>query len=261
MRNEVENNSESRIKSKLGEVFDVSAEGAVSVVGEFLGDTLLGTFLPGVSSAVFSIKQRKVERNIMCMIEEMKKIDDHFNEKLLQMDKYQRDQFQKYTDLVTEYVTEEQQVDKIKYLVNGLLGIAEHEEINEDFVLFYYDTLNNLRLVDISVLNFYYLTYTSFGQSGKTYQDILDENNIDLDQYNAIREKLVRVGLFSTQRDKEIDDLYKNVLTIQDHLTLIDKGKGKKLARFKKISKNDKYSITKFGREFIEFFINDIEKN
>lgn len=84
-----------------------------------------------------------------------------------------------------------------------------------------------------------------------SYQDILDEFNIDYDQYNAVREKLVRMGLLKTKYTDDLDKLYKNVLTIQEYLD----GKSKKLKRLERLSKRDSYSISSLGENFIRFFL------
>lgn len=85
-----------------------------------------------------------------------------------------------------------------------------------------------------------------------SYQDILDEFNIDYyDQYNAVREKLVIMGLLKTKYTDDLDKLYKNVLTIQEYLD----GKSKKLKRLERLSKRDSYSISSLGENFIRFFL------
>lgn len=244
-----------KIKKKIEETFDVGTEGAVSIVGELLTDSLVGTFAPGVTTAIFSYKQKLFEKNLIKMIEEMKKFDQELSDKIANMEQSQREQFQRCVEIVTDFVLVEQQEEKISYMVNGLVELSSYEEIKEDFVLFYYDTLSSLRLVDIGILKFYYEIYNAFDQQRRNYLEVIEELGIDDDQYNAVREKLVRVGLFQTKHNVETDELYKNVLVIQEFLTSLEKGKPKKLGRFNRISKNDSYSISRFGRNFIEFFI------
>ena len=45
---------------------------------------------------------------------------------------------------------------------------------------------------------------------------------------------------------------------MQDYLEKISKGKKANLKSFKRIDKKDSFQISKFGREFIDFFISDI---
>lgn len=164
----------------------------------------------------------------------------------------------KYFGLVSNYVLDEVQEEKIKYITNGFINLSQVSHIKEDFVLTYYDTLKDLRIIDIDILKLYYESYNPFTESGKTLNDIFKEYNIDYDQYDAIREKLARLGVLTTKREKKIDDLYNNILNMQDYLEKISKGKKANLKSFKRIDKKDSFQISKFGREFIDFFISDI---
>ena len=124
----------------------------------------------------------------------------------------------KYFGLVSNYVLDEVQEEKIKYITNGFINLSQVSHIKEDFVLTYYDTLKDLRIIDIDILKLYYESYNPFTESGKTLNDIFKEYNIDYDQYDAIREKLARLGVLTTKREKKIDDLYNNILNMQDYL-------------------------------------------
>lgn len=184
---------------------------------------------------------------------------DIIEDRLRNMDSEQYIEFKnKYFGLISDYVLDEVQEEKIKYITNGFINLCEIDKINEDFVLTYYDALKDLRLIDIAVLKLYYEEYKPFSESEQTSSGILTEYNIDYDQYTAIREKLVRLGLFTTKRENKIDDFYNNILNMQDYLENISKGKKAKLKSFKRIDKKDSFQISKFGREFIEFFIEEI---
>lgn len=156
----------------------------------------------------------------------------------------------KYFGIIVDYVIDEVQEEKIKYIVNGFINLASIENPNEDFVLFYYDTLRELRIVDIAILKLYY------GISQRHFTDLLEEFKIEYEQYDSIREKLVRLGLLTTKREAKIDDLYNNVINIQEFLESLSKGKNVKLKNFKRIEKKDACQISRFGREFDDFFIN-----
>jgi len=234
-----------KLKKKIEDVFDVGTEGAVSIIGELTGKSLFGTFAPRLTTAFFSYKQKRFEKNINKAIDELKKRETELNERLSAVEN--RQSFIESFELIWDYIIEEPQEQKIQYMVNGLVNLAGHEQIKEDFVLFYYDTLSNLRLVDIAILKLYYGNYAN----AASYQDILDEFNIDYDQYNAVREKLVRMGLLKNKYTDDLDKLYKNVLTIQEYLD----GKSKKLKRLERLSKRDSYSISSLGENFIRFFL------
>ena len=247
------------IKEKAKDMFDSAKEPIFGMACDLVLDGVVGTVVPGVMNTVLSYKQKRQEK---MFIEFMNNIKDKINileDRLNNMNHEQYLEFKdKYFGLISDYVLDEVQEAKIKYITNGFINLCEVDKINEDFVLTYYDALKDLRIIDIAVLKLYSEIYNPFNQSEKTFDDILVEHNIDYDQYTAIREKLVRLGLLTTKRENKIDDLYNNILNMQDYLENISKGKKAKLKSFKRIDKKDSFQISKFGRAFIEFFIEEI---
>ena len=160
----------------------------------------------------------------------------------------------KYFGLISDYVLEEVQEEKIKYLANGFINTIRLETINENSILDYYDTLSQLRLVDIVVLK----TFYSFDIDEQEYQNNLDNYKklcIDLYKNKAIKEKLERLGLLISKRDKMENDLYKNIETMQK--VIKDIISGKKIngtTSFKNIVTNNSYELSSYGKEFIRFF-------
>ena len=160
----------------------------------------------------------------------------------------------KYFGLISDYVLEEVQEEKIKYLANGFINTIRLETINENSILDYYDTLSQLRLVDIVVLK----TFYSFDIDEQEYQNNLDTYKklcIDLYKNKAIKEKLERLGLLISKRDKMEDNLYKNIETMQK--VIKDIISGKKIngtTSFKNIVTNNSYELSSYGKEFIRFF-------
>ena len=160
----------------------------------------------------------------------------------------------KYFGLISDYVLEEVQEEKIKYLANGFINTIRLETINENSILDYYDTLSQLRLVDIVVLK----TFCSFDIDEQEYQNNLDNYKklcIDLYKNKAIKEKLERLGLLISKRDKMEDNLYKNIETMQK--VIKDIISGKKIngtTSFKNIVTNNSYELSSYGKEFIRFF-------
>lgn len=160
----------------------------------------------------------------------------------------------KYFGLISDYVLEEVQEEKIKYLANGFINTIRLETINENSILDYYDTLSQLRLVDIVVLK----TFYSFDIDEQEYQNNLDTyKKLCIDSYKnkAIKEKLERLGLLISKRDKMENDLYKNIETMQK--VIKDIISGKKIngtTSFKNIVTNNSYELSSYGKEFIRFF-------
>lgn len=246
------------IKEKAVDLFDSVKEPAFDMACEVFLDGVVGTVAPGIVTTYMSYKQKRQEKIYGKFMVETKGKIEVLEERLRRLDGSQYYRFKdEFFGLVSDYVIEEVQEEKIEYLVNGLINIAAIPDIKEDFILTYYDTLKELRIRDIAVLKFYEDVYIRI-ENNQTWMDICEELNISYEEYNSIREKLNRLGLLTTKRDIKIDDLYENILNIQEFLEKSYKGKNCKLKSFKKIDKKDSFQISKFGKEFIKFF-NDVE--
>lgn len=242
------------IKKKVEDIFDIAAQPTVDIVSSIFLEGVVGSVLPGVTGAMLAYKQKRSEKMLEKFMIETQKRHEEFENKLLNASEDKVKEISgKYFGIVADYVIDEVQEEKIQYLVNGFINLASTEEINEDFVLTYYDTLKTLRMVDIGVLKLYYEIY--LGDDQKSYIDVLNEFKIDCEQYNAIRDKLERLGLFSTKRSKYEDVLYENIISIQSYLQDMYKGKKATLKSLRTIEKKDAFIISKFGKEFTDFFI------
>lgn len=246
------------IKEKALDLFDSAKEPAFDMACEVFLDGVVGTVAPGIVTTYMSYKQKRQEKIYGKFMVETKEKIEILEERLRKLDGSQYYRFKdEFFGLVSDYVIEEVQQEKIEYLVNGLINIAAIPDIKEDFILTYYDTLKETRIRDIAVLKFYEDVYIRI-ENKKTWTDICEELNISYEEYDSIREKLNRLGLLTTKRDIKIDNLYENILNIQEFLEKTYKGKNYKLKSFKRIDKKDSFQISKFGKEFIRFF-NNIE--
>lgn len=70
-----------------------------------------------------------------------------------------------------------------------------------------------------------------------------------------IKEKLVRFGLLENKNDIKQDE---NIDSIIDYIQAVSKNKDsdakRALRKMKKVSRQDSYTITKYGRSFVKFF-------
>lgn len=82
----------------------------------------------------------------------------------------------------------------------------------------------------------------------------MNEFSIDFEQFNSIRGKLERLGLLTTARNENENNLYDNLNEIQSYLVCLDKGTAKKLNKFKKLERYNNFEISKYGKEFLSFF-------
>lgn len=243
------------LQEKVKDLFDSAKEPAFEMGCELFLDGVVGVVAPGIVTTYLSYKQKRQEKMYEKFMVETKDKFKLLEDRLNCLTREQYVEFkEKYFGLVSDYVLEEVQEEKIEYLVNGFINIASIPDVTEDFVLTYYDVLKELRITDIGVLKFYgELKYLTMDR--RTYVDVLEELSIEYEQYEAIREKLLRLGLLTTKREKNLDDLYENILSIQSFLENVSKNKKTKLKSFKRIDKKDSFEISKFGKEFINFFM------
>lgn len=248
---------EMNLKEKAKDLFDATKEPAAEIACSLFLDGIVGTVAPGVVSSMLAYKQKRQER----MFEEfMLQIKNRILVLEERLTKLEPDEFIKFKEyyfgIISDYALDEVQEEKIQYIANGFINIAGMKNPSEDFILTYYDTLKELRMVDIGVLKFYY--ERNAVDRERTYIDILNEFQIDYDQYKAVRERLLRLGLFTSKRAEKEDDLYKNILLLQDIIRKSMKGEKINSISFKRLDRSDSMMVSKFGRSFIQFFMNEI---
>lgn len=243
---------------------DAIKETGLSLLGEVLTDTA-ASLIPGVAGAYASYKRTRLQRNVDAFAEELsseiERLSEIFHHKTIE----QKRELDRLYELVLEYVIDEPQVEKIEYLVNGLLNIAGHEEIKEDFILVYYDTLKDLRIIDLTVLKLYGRYYMNNSETDiNSYQDVLDKHGISYEQYETIRSNLVRKGILTTKTEiileKDLEAIEKAISELQSFILKATNPKNKsKLPPLKslKLKSKDKLELTKFGRDFIRYFLEE----
>ncbi|MGJ9458518.1 hypothetical protein [Oceanobacillus sp. CF4.6] len=241
----------------------VAKESISHIAGELMIDTA-SSFLPGVGGAISSYKRVRAEKNLKELIYHLNDNHKKLTESLSKQTDENREKLDNLLQFVLEMATEEQQVEKIEYMVNGYIYLTEHEEITSDFVMHYYDMLKQLRMVDISVLRLYYggsYLYES-EENQETFQSVMKKHGMSYDQYNSVRETLRRNGLLELKvKDDVDDDMSKLEDGINKIVAYIEHVNGKSKSRPPKISKvkikqksKERIKLSKLGRNFYEFF-------
>ena len=241
---------------------DIAKESLTSLLGEILVDTA-SSLIPGVSGAVQGYKRARFEKNITTFTGELHSKIEVIRVNLESKTDEQKEKIDQLFNYVMDYVIDEQQEEKIQYMVNGFVNITEHDHVTEDFILTYYDVLRELRMVDISVLRLMSTTrFTNNQETRITFQDVMTTHGISYEQYEAVRRNLLRIGLLTTKTDlnitddlKEISKKFKEIYTYLDKLANPkSKGSLPKLNEPKLRSK-DNFEMSKFGRDFVQFFL------
>jgi hemerythrin len=241
---------------------DAAKSSITSIVGDLLVDTA-SSLVPGVSGAVQGYKRARFESNITTFTGELHTRIEEIRVNLEEKTDEQKEKIDQLFNYVMDYVIDEQQEEKIHYMVNGFVTITEHKEISDDFVLTYYDVLKELRMVDISVLRLMYSSRYIFDQETReTFQDVMERHGISYEQYESVRRNLLRIGLLTTKTDLNItDDLEEIVKKFKDLYAYLDKLTDPKFKRslptlkMPKLKSKENFELSKFGRDFVKFFV------
>lgn len=253
-------------------------EGTTGVIGEIMAEDVIpalgtamlkGTAIEAATGAVSAIspriggimvayKQKRWERNWERYISLIVEHQEELNQRLNELEEEERQKVKStYFPLVSDYVGEEKQFEKIEFIVNGFINLSAGINMQEDTTLMYYDTLSQLSLLDLRVLKLYINPYVNAEQPDNIC-NVMTDYQIDLAQVSMIKEKLLRQGLLLSQNEKKIEE---NINNISEYLEKSSKNKkNSKLKEIKKIRSSDSYNITSYGRKFLNFFTNIAEQ-
>ncbi|WP_414055779.1 hypothetical protein [Macrococcus equi] len=250
------------IESAVKNVAEIGKESSEDIIVDSIFD-IGASVVPGAGGILQNIRLKRETQNLKRLIYELSTRLDEIKNQFDNMDLISQNKSEEAFEQIVEYASEEKQQDKITYMVNGFVNILDlGEAVTNEFVITYYDVLKSLRIVDITILkymfNIKYRRITTYG----TLDDILKQLDISFDQYKSIRVNLERLGLLNKKIEANILDDLDN---ITDQFELIHKyfdaiKNEKDLKRLKKLKSfkyksSDSYEISKFGVEFVRFFI------
>lgn len=241
---------------------NMAKESITSMVGDIIVDSA-SSLVPVVSGAVQGYKRARFERNIVVFTEELYAKIEEVNLNLKEKTDKQKDKIDQLFSYIMDYVIDEQQEEKIEYMVNGFVNVTQHEQISDDFILTYYDVLKELRMVDISVLNLMYCSrYVLNHENRESYQDIMERHGLSYEQYEAVRRNLHRIGILTTRTDlniySDLEEISKKFKELYSYLEKLTNPKHKRsLPKLKepKLKSKDNFEVSKFGRDFVNFFL------
>lgn len=271
---------QSGLKSTGGHLLESSsADVAKQIIGEVALESGVN-IVPIVGNTISSYRVNKKIKNLeefICLI--ANKLE-FFTERLEVASQSDKEKYSELLDYAYDSVGSYGQKEKIKFLINGLETIVNTDEVSFDIAYLYINTLNRLSLLDISVIKMYsspspYFNADAENDSAefKSYQDVLDKFNITMEQYNAVRSNLNILGLLEKKTDqtleKDLSELENHILRIDSNLKSIHSdlemimNPKKKISKLKKIklekiriNANDKFVVSKFGKDFYKYFLN-----
>jgi len=109
---------------------ELSAEVAKKSIKSAAGDLAIdavSSFLPGLSGAVQGYKRARFERNMLRVAEELNLKVESIQSNLESKTNEQKEQIDRLFQYVLDSAIDEQQEEKIKYMVNGFVQITKHD--------------------------------------------------------------------------------------------------------------------------------------
>lgn len=222
------------------------------------------TSIPAIGSAVSTYRTNKKIENLNTMLNllnaRVDEINNLFEKQSIENKRVLDDVF----NMVIEKISNTYQDEKIQFMISGYVELLAVENPSFDTAYLYFDTLDRLTILDLAVLKL------SYGQENQTYMDILEEFDIDISQYRAIRENLYRMGLLESISDNTVESDLKQLSEAIDELKTVfadainklSSGKVKSIKKFTskstvKIKSKNRLKISKFGRDFVKFFLKE----
>lgn len=242
------------------------------------GDILIdygASLIPGIGGAITEFRTNKKIRNLEVMVQVINKRNEELKEKFEKQTLENKEILDNIFEMVMQKIESTNQSEKIEFMINGYSEFLNLDNPSFDVAYLYFDTLDKLTILDISVLKLSYKTNTLDDIDGySSYTELLEAFDINYDQYVAVRENLYRLGLMQNEYDNKLAKDIKNLQIAIDEIrnsteSILISLSGKRNQKLKKLTAKskislkakDKLKISKFGKDFIRFFIiNNQEK-
>lgn len=236
------------------------------------GDILIdygASLIPGIGGAITEFRTNKKIRNLEVMVQVINKRNEELKEKFEKQTLENKEILDNIFEIVMQKIESTNQSEKIEFMINGYSEFLNLDNPSFDVAYLYFDTLDKLTILDISVLKLSYKTNTLDDIDGySSYTELLEAFDINYDQYVAVRENLYRLGLMQNEYDNKLAKDIKNLQIAIDEIrnsteSILNSLSGKRNQKLKKLTvkskislkAKDKLKISKFGRDFIRFFI------
>lgn len=183
----------------------VTTEGA----SLFLG-SVIGAVAPRVNGIRLNWLERRFERNIKVALQIMQDRIEQIEMSYVALCEEMQEKFRGlYVEWLMDNLYAERQPEKVEYHVNGFINMIGNDT-NDNIMLMFMETLNQLTELDIDVLKIYSLSFE------ENWLSVLDKYKITVDQLSVIKEKLVRFGFLYSMvddlRDSNIDAMAQYLL-------------------------------------------------
>lgn len=221
----------------------VTTEGA----SLFLG-SIIGAAAPRINNVRMNYLQKRFENRVEEALKIMQNKIALIEENYALLSEELQEKFRGlYVEWLLDNLNSERQPEKVVSHVNGYINMMANET-NDDVMIMFCDTLNQLTQLDIDVLRLYGI------KQNENVWKLMDRYSIKPEQLQIIKEKLVRFGLLYSKsddlRDDNIDAVVKYLLAVEAE-SKKRTPKNIKMKDVKKPKVNEMYSITRLGRDFL----------
>lgn len=240
------------------EVAKIIGNDTISTTIQALAGGVIGAVAPAFLGIKMTYQQKRFERNLLKMINAIQQWQTIIEERLNKLDKNISNKFIEgpYRDTLLDNIIYENQEEKIQDNINGFINLMAVENPNDDIVFTFFSTLSQMNELDIRVLKLYRPKWEKGSNDHESFFDVMKDENIDDLQYNFIREKLCRLGMLHSNNEEKRNN---NIAALGDAVTELIKQmyakKPKKIntPKINKINSSESYSITKLGRQYLDF--------
>lgn len=228
---------------------NTSLDGFASI----LADGIVSAIAPGVYGAAISYRQRRTERNLKQVISQLESSQKIINERISQLEQETQRKFSGiYRDAYLDTIADENQSEKVERCTNAYINAMAMKTPSDDMVFTLFHDLARLTKTDIRVLALYATTY--YENADDDFETLMDEEQIDYQQYCYIRQKLNRFGLLEDRNEEyREDNLAKLQETVEELVKqqTAKKPRAVRMPKLKKISSRSTYHITHLGNEYL----------
>lgn len=221
----------------------VTTEGTSLLLG-----SVIGAAAPRINSVRMNYLQKRFENRVEAALQMMQNKLAIIENRYADLSDELQEKFRGlYVEWFLDNLNSERQPEKVEYHVNGYINMMSND-VNDDIMIMFFDTLNQLTQLDIDVLKLY---STNPDETG---WNLMERYGIQSEQMQIIKEKLVRFGLIYSRRDDLRDDNIDAVVKYLLALEAENKKRSPKPVKMKDIKKpksNETYSITGLGRDFL----------
>lgn len=235
----------------LDEAIAPALPATLDVVATVCLDGVTGAVVPGVGNMLLAYQQKQQEKRFNQALVELKNRQEEIDSILKNYEEELKPLIEKMLDIYFQYSLKNSQEEKVKYLGNGYVNSISVERPQEDVILGFYDTLDQVNILDIRVLKLY---CGDVFEVRDNYEKVMEDFGIDYSQYKMIRLKLERLGLLESKNDIKQDE---NIGYIIDYLNAQSKNKisdaKRTLGKMKKIPNGETFKVTKYGINFMRF--------